>query len=139
MALTADIGNARDIHPVNKWTVGERLALFALRDLYGFAGTVAEGPRLRRAIPAGGELSLEFDHVHGALQAIGDQIDQFEVAGEDGVYVPAVARLSEDGQGVILSSPAVEAPVHARYLWNDAGYASIMGGAGLPMAPFRTR
>lgn len=139
MALTADIGNARDIHPVNKWTVGERLALFALRDLYGFAGTLAEGPRLRRAVPAGGELSLEFDHVHGTLQSIGEQIDQFEVAGEDGVYAAAQARISADGQGIILSSPEVEAPVHARYLWNDAGYASVMGGAGLPMAPFRTR
>ncbi len=51
----------------------------------------------------------------------------------------AVARISEDGQRIILSSPQVEAPVSARYLWNDAGYASIMGGAGLPMAPFRTR
>ena len=55
------------------------------------------------------------------------------------MYAAAQARISADGQGIILSSPEVEAPVHARYLWNDAGYASVMGGAGLPMAPFRTR
>ncbi len=139
MALTADIGNAGNIHPIDKWTVGERLALFALRDLYGPAETVAEGPRIRRAVPDGGQLALEFDHVQGGLRALSEPIDQFEVAGEDGAYVTAVARISEDGQRIILSSPQVEAPVSARYLWNDAGYASIMGGAGLPMAPFRTR
>ncbi len=139
MALTADIGNARDIHPVNKWAVGERLARFALRDLYGEPGVIAEGPRLRRAVSRGGELVLDFDHVHGALEAQGEVIGEFEVAGQDGVYVPAAARISEDGQRVILESEAVTSPVDARYLWNDAGYSQIMGGAGLPMAPFRTR
>ncbi len=139
MVLTADIGNARDIHPVNKWTVGERLARFALRDLYGSPETVAEGPRIRRAVPQGRELVLEFDHVQGELRAIGEGLGQFELAGGDGVYVPASARISEDGQGIVLSSPDVEAPSDARYLWNDAGYASVMGGAGLPLAPFRTR
>lgn len=66
-------------------------------------------------------------------------IGEFEVAEQDGVYVPAAARISEDGQRVILKSEAVTSPVDARYLWNDAGYSQIMGGAGLPMAPFRTR
>lgn len=139
MALTADIGNARDIHPVNKWTVGERLARFAFRDLYGFPDVVADGPTLRRAVPSGAELVLEFDHVHGRLEAIGSTIGEFQVAAEGGEYVAAEARISDDGQRIVLRAAGVAAPVDARYLWSDAGYASVRGGSGLPVAPFRTR
>ena len=39
MAVTIDIGDADDIHPKNKADVGERLALWALRDNFGLTGT----------------------------------------------------------------------------------------------------
>ena len=35
MAVTTDIGNARDIHPKNKQDVGKRLAFWALNKTYG--------------------------------------------------------------------------------------------------------
>ena len=87
----------------------------------------------------GAELVLEFDHVHGRLEAIGSTIGEFQVAAEGGEYVAAEARISDDGQRIVLRAAGVAAPVDARYLWSDAGYASVRGGSGLPVAPFRTR
>ncbi|MCD8102683.1 MAG: hypothetical protein LUE26_08990 [Alistipes sp.] len=43
-AVAIDIGEADNIHPANKQEVGRRLALYALRDVYGH-DVVASGPR----------------------------------------------------------------------------------------------
>ncbi|MEM9799352.1 MAG: sialate O-acetylesterase [Planctomycetota bacterium] len=139
LALTADVGNPGDIHPLNKWAVGDRLARLALVDPYGVEGIVSRGPAFRRAVPSGRELRIEFDHVHGGLALRGESLDHFEVAGADGAFVPARARIAEDGESVVLTSLDIDAPTRARYLWNDAAEATLMSVSGLPAAPFRTR
>jgi len=45
LVVTTDIGNATDIHPKNKLDVGERLARWALRDVYGQKELVVSGPQ----------------------------------------------------------------------------------------------
>ena len=61
----------------------------------------------------------------------------FYLAGADRRWVPAQARL--DGDRIVLSSPAVAAPVAARYAWvNNASEANVVGGDGLPLPPLRT-
>ena len=139
MALTADVGNPRDIHPIDKWTVGERLARLALRDLYGQPDVIAEGPTLRGVTANGAALRVDFDHVAGGLSMIGDALAHFEVAGVDGHFVAAEAAITDDGRAVVLRAAGVALPTRARYLWDDAAEATLMGGAGLPAAPFRSR
>lgn len=138
MALTADIGNPRDIHPKNKWEVGRRLALFALRDLYGRSELEPNGPTLRSAKTVGNDLVLSFDHVAGSLEASGETLQHFEVRNAEGAFVPAEAKITDGGQSITLRADGVTAPSQARYLWGDAGESSVQGGTGLPMAPFRT-
>jgi sialate O-acetylesterase len=61
----------------------------------------------------------------------------FYLAGADRRWVPAQARI--DGDRILLSSPAVAAPVAARYAWvNNASEANVVGGDGLPLPPLRT-
>ena len=57
-----------------------------------------------------------------------------EIAGEDGVFVPADAQLC--GDTLILSSPSVSRPVMARYAWTDYAIVRLYGENGLPLAPF---
>ena len=45
MAITTDIGEADDIHPKDKQTVGKRLAMWALADVYKQKGVASSGPR----------------------------------------------------------------------------------------------
>lgn len=134
MAVTVDIGDPGDIHPTDKQTVGDRLARLALRDVYGRGDLVADGPVLRSVRAADGSLRIEFGNAEDGLRTRGDGPGAFEIAGEDGVFHPARARI--DGGAVVLRADAVPAPVHARYCHAAAAAGTVWNAAGLPLAPF---
>jgi sialate O-acetylesterase len=141
MAVATDVGNANDIHPRDKRTVGERLAGLALQTAYGRSGVVANGPVLRHlGVQAGGRLELTFD---GSLpaQALavrgGGALAGFAVAGPDGRFVPAQAQLQ--AQRVVVWNDDLSTPVAVRYGWvNNPEQANLINRAGLPASPFRT-
>ncbi len=135
LAVTVDTGDADDIHPTEKKPVGERLALLALRDVYG-KDVVAQGPEFVRAEPIPGGLRLHFKHTDGGLVVKGDKLGEFSVAGADRTWHWAEARI--EGDTVLVSSPAVKSPVAVRYAWQANPLATLFNAAGLPAAPFRT-
>lgn len=134
MAVTIDIGNPGDVHPTDKRTVGHRLALTARRITYGESSLEDSGPLFRQATTEGSSLRLWFDHADG-LEAKG-VLTGFEVAGPDGVFVPAEARI--DGKTVLLSSPSVASPTAGRYGWANSPECHLYNSAGLPASPFTT-
>ena len=136
MAVTTDIGNPENIHPRNKQDVGLRLALGARAVAYGEDGLTASGPLFRQATREGGALRLWFDHPGGGLVAKGGELRGFEVAGADGAYVEATARIV--GLNLVVSSSQVDAPVKARYAWAAAPDGNLFNKAGLPASAFRT-
>lgn len=131
--ITADV---RDIHPTNKRDVGERLARLALANTYGHSKIVASGPVLRSATPRGGELVVRFDHAKGLASRDGQPLNEFTVAGQDRVFVPATARI--DGGKVIVSSPSVPAPVAVRLAFHERANSNLVNAAGLPAQPARS-
>jgi sialate O-acetylesterase len=59
------------------------------------------------------------------------------IAGKDGKFVPATARV--DRGTLIVSSADIPEPAAVRYAWeNYPEGANFFNGAGLPAAPFRT-
>jgi sialate O-acetylesterase len=79
---------------------------------------------------------LRFTHADG-LTAKGGALAEFEIAGADEKFVPAVATIA--GQSIVVSSTEVATPVAVRYAWKDyPKEANLYNGAGLPAAPFRT-
>ena len=134
MAVTVDVGNPADIHPRDKKTVGTRLALAARALAYG-ESLAHSGPLFRQATPEGSGLRVYFDHAEG-LKTRGGPVVGFEVAGADGKYVPADARI--EGTTVLVSSAAVPAPRAVRYGWADNPTVSLYDAAGLPASPFRS-
>ncbi len=138
MATAIDVGDAVDIHPRNKRTVGQRLAGLAMHEL-GLRAAPATGPRLSGHVAKGSEFELRFDTTIGGLRTAraNEPVRGFFVAGADRRWVPAQASI--DGDRIVLSSPAVAAPVAARYAWvNNASEANVVGGDGLPLPPLRT-
>lgn len=138
MATAIDVGDAVDIHPRNKRTLGERLAALALHEL-GLRTAPAGGPRLEGHEAKGGEIRLRFDATAGGLRTAraGEPLRGFYLAGADRRWVAAEARF--DGAQIVLRSSAVPAPVAARYAWVDnPSEANIVGGDGLPLPPLRT-
>jgi sialate O-acetylesterase len=69
--------------------------------------------------------------------AKGGDLKNFIVAGKDGKFVPANARI--DQGTLIVSSPDVPNPAAVRYAWDNYPEGSnLYNGEGLPAAPFRT-
>ena len=135
MAVTIDIGNPDNIHPTDKQDVGHRLALAARAIAYG-EPIEFSGPRFRSLSREGSQVRLYFDHAQGGLVAKGKDPTGFEIAGEDGHFVPASASI--DGATVVLSNPGVPAPAQARYGWADNPACNLFNRAGLPASPFST-
>jgi len=135
LAVTIDVGDANDIHPKDKKEVGDRLALLALADHYGFQ-VPCSGPTFVRAEEIPGALKLHFDHTDGGLVVKGDKLEEFSIAGADRKWFWADAKI--EGDSVVVSSPEVSKPVAARYAWQSNPKATLFNGVGLPAVPFRT-
>lgn len=136
MVITADVGDPADIHPKRKREVGERLAAFALRDVYGREAVCAA------PVPAGverreGAIVVRFApsplEAPEALESCGPSA--FELAGSDGRFLPAEQTV--EGESVVVRSAAVFEPQQVRYAWQAAAAGSIRGrDSRLPVAPF---
>jgi sialate O-acetylesterase len=133
MAVTIDIGEAGNIHPSDKKTVGVRLSLAARALAYG-ANVEYSGPAVRQVTSEPGALRVWFEHAAG-LAAHGGEVHGFEIAGDDNKFVPALARI--EGATVVVRSDAVEQPAHVRYGWDDDPHCNLYNSAGLPASPFR--
>ncbi|WP_146072132.1 sialate O-acetylesterase [Bryocella elongata] len=135
MAVTLDVGDPTNVHPKDKEPVGDRLSRIALANVYGkkleFSGPVYTGMKVR-----GSEIVVTFKHAEG-LTGKGGPLEWFQVAGADGKYVDATAKVR--GKTVAVHSDQVPAPVSVRYAWDNYPQgANLVNSAGLPAAPFRS-
>lgn len=135
MATAIDIGDGRNIHPLNKQDVGKRLALAALKTTYG-QKIVASGPTYKGVKFDAAKAVIQFDNIGGGLVAKGEKLKGFAIAGEDKKFVRADAAIQ--GDTVVLQSVRVGKPVAVRHLWADNPEASLYNKEGLPAPPFRT-
>jgi sialate O-acetylesterase len=133
MAVTIDIGDPANVHPSDKQTVGQRLALAARSIAYG-EKIEFTGPLFRQAGAEGRDMRVWFDHAEGLATKSGAAPEGFEVAGSDHVYRSATAKI--DNGTVLLSSPEVTEPRYVRYGWKDVPPADLYNSAGLPASPF---
>lgn len=137
IAVALDCGEYNNIHPVHKTEVARRLALQALYHVFG-KGAKEEvyGPIYKECAVDGSSMRIYFDYAQQGFEVRGETITNFELAGEDGRFVPAKAEIQENN--IVLSSEVVAAPVQARYMWIDYAEVTLFGANGLPVAPFRT-
>ncbi len=137
MAVTVDISNLADIHPVNKQDVGKRLALWALAKTYGQTDLVYSGPLYKSLKIDGNKAIVSFDHVGGGLiSRDGQPLTHFQIAGEDGQFVAASAEIA--GDTVVVSAESVAQPVAVRLGWHQEAEPNLSNREGLPASPFRT-
>jgi len=137
MAVINDVGNLRDIHPMDKQAVGHRLALLALAKTYGQKELICSGPTFKAVAKVGDSLRVTFDHIGGGLVSRdGKPLNWFEIIDADeGGFVKADARI--DGDSVVLSAPDVKHPVAMRYAWSGLAEPNLMNAEGLPASAFR--
>ena len=136
LAVTTDVGERDNIHPLNKQDVGHRLSLWALGTIYGKQVPAAGSPLPTVQEVRGGEIVCSFTQASGLKTRDGGEIRGFAIAGEDKQWKPGHAVIS--GEQVIVSSPEVSHPVAVRYNWATYPDGNLVNGAGLPASPFRS-
>ena len=135
-AVIIDLGDPHDIHPKNKQDVGKRLALIAQARIYG-KPVEYSGPVLKTATIQGNTVRVTYNHLGGGLVVKGGKLEGFAIAGSDGKWVWADAKV--DGDDVLVSSPQVKEPIFLRYDYVDVPRYRLWNKAGLPAAPFDVR
>ena len=134
--LALDVGAADDVHPRDKRTVGERLALAARALVYGERGLPYSGPRYQGHAVRDGRVVVQFDHLGGGLATRdGLPLGGFSLADAEGTWHWADAQI--EGDHVVVWSEDVPRPSAIRYAWADhPEAATLVNAEGLPAAPF---
>lgn len=136
LAVTYDVGEWNDIHPLNKKAVAQRLFLGARKLIYG-EKIVSSGPVYKDMKIEGDKIVISFTETGRGLMAKGGTLKHFAIAGEDKQFVWAEAVIR--GNKVVVSSKEVKHPVAVRYAWSDnPDEANLCNKEGLLASPFRT-
>lgn len=135
LAVTTDLGDAQDVHPLRKREVGERVAAAALGVACGRPG--GGGPLFVQAQRSGDAMRVEFTRIGGGgLELRPATPSGFAIAGADGVWQHASASLA--GEAVLVRAAGVPEPVAVRYGWADLPPVTLFDRSGMPASPFRS-
>jgi sialate O-acetylesterase len=148
MAVTIDIGEAENLHPPDKFYVGQRLAL-AARHIACGEDLIYSGPIFEAMTIEGNKIRLKFKDVAAGLK-IGTpppkadgktipasaELSGFGIAGADQKFVWAKAAI--EGDSVVVYSDKIQQPLAVRYDWGQNPSGNLYNAAGLPASPFRT-
>ncbi|MGO4770566.1 sialate O-acetylesterase [Flavobacterium sp. W22_SRS_FK3] len=136
MVVTTDVGNETNIHPIDKQTVGHRLALIARAKTYGENKLVYSGPMYHHMKITKNRVQLFFDNVDSGFRKPSEDLKEFEIAGEDKIFYTAVAKI--EGKTILVSSEKVKNPVAVRFAWKPVPEPNLFNVENLPASPFRT-
>jgi sialate O-acetylesterase len=136
LAVAIDLGEANDIHPLNKKDLARRIALQARRVVYGET-LVSEGPVFESFGREGDKLILSFREGTDDLEPAAG-LKGFAIAGDDGIFHPAEAVVRENK--VVVWRDGIARPQAVCYAWADNPEgADLRNRQGLPASPFRAR
>jgi len=149
MVEAIDIGDPKEIHPLDKADLAHRAVLAARHLAYG-ENIVASGPIYDSSTITDDKVHIKFKEAESGLkiglppaaqlallpQELSTTLDGFVICGADMNFVPATAVI--DGQdSVIVSSDQVKQPFAVRYAWGNT-YGNLYNKEDLPASPFRT-
>jgi len=136
MAVTIDIGDPNDIHPLNKADVGKRLARHALKNQYGKYELITDGPEYKSHVRKGNKLIISFSNSQKLLTNDNKPPSEFQLAEANGKFLTANAKIK--GNKIIVWHPDIKNPHDIRYAWAESPVVNLYNGEGLPALPFRT-
>lgn len=135
IAGTLDVGDENCIHPPKKESIGKRLAWIALEDCYSMKGFDAYSPVFKSVEYNNGRAYVSFKVGGNGICPRADNLSGFELAGEDGIFYPAVGHTAKRNT-VEVRSPHVSKPCKVRYCWHNWCVGSVFNSYGIPALPF---
>jgi len=139
MAITIDIGEYNDLHPLDKQDVGKRLALAAQRLAYDDDTIVYSGPIFQSMVVQNGKAIITFNHTGKGLMAKGNSaLRCFAIEGANHKLLWANAKIIAPDK-IMVWNEQVPDPLRVQYSWADSpDRPNLFNQEGLPAAPFRT-
>lgn len=137
MVWTNDlVDNLSDIHPPYKWEIAKRLSDLSLNRDYDIKSKACSGPVFQSMKVKRNEIYLNFNDAEGLKSSDGKPLNWFAIAGSDGIFEPAEAKIK--GNKVVVSNPKIANPKQVRFAWDETAQPNFINAAGLPAVPFRT-
>lgn len=135
LVVAIDEGEADNIHPLNKKTIGHRLADYVGATQYGVSGFY-QGPFYDSSEVKGNQMIVRFKVNGTQIISKKEPILGFELADATGEFYPAQATLS--GNELVVETFKVKVPARVRYLWKNypKEEVSLYNQEGYPLAPF---
>lgn len=133
LAVIIDLGEWNDIHPLNKKSVGDRLALQALK-VADKKNIIADGPVYQSMKVEGNKIMLSFKNGTDDFETV-SELKGFAIK-ENGKYEWAKAKI--EGKKIIVWNDTISNPVSVRYDWADNPDGNLRNKSGLPASPFTT-
>jgi sialate O-acetylesterase len=138
MVVSMDVGEGKDLHPKKKMPLGIRLAKTALNQTYRRHIDYL-GPKFQKIAVKGDRVSVFFKKA-SIKSGLGtnnhDAPKYFTLAGEDGIFYPAEAKIVD--QHIEVWSIDVKKPVAVRYAFTNYPVTNLQNNDGLPAIPFRS-
>ena len=143
LIVTYDTNSNGSIHPGHKRPVGERLARWALAQVYQATPHKSNKPiEWRGPIYAGHEIkdgkvyiNFEGETARG-LRLNKDVAEGFYIAGKDQEFKHGRARIQ--GSQLVVWHEEIKEPVAVRYAWSNLPHGTLLNFRELPAYPFRT-
>lgn len=134
MAVTIDIGESNDLHPINKRDVGRRLAICAERLIYRDKLVPEDIFPVSAEPEKCGRIVLSFTD-NKAVRMKNDMPKHFEIVSFGGKIIRPRAELTHNG--IVLEYEGEEFPVLVRYAYeDDPAMPDLFSSTGLPLSPF---
>lgn len=135
LAVTIDVGEWNDIHPLNKKEVGIRLSLQVEKILFD-KNIIADGPIYKSMKIEGNKIIVSFKKGTDDFDQV-SELKGFAIKGKDGVFKWATAKIV--GNKIIVWNDEIHDPIAVRYAWADNPQdANLRNKNGLPASPFTT-
>ncbi|MBR5535854.1 MAG: hypothetical protein IKU60_04315, partial [Clostridia bacterium] len=143
VTLDTDEGTYKNIHPLGKDVIGERMALLADKIIYG-KDIVASGPIFKNAEVKGNKIIVHFEEdtigdglcISNTYGATDTKLCEFEIADVTGSYVKANAVINSDNT-ITVSADSITNPKYVRYAYSAVpANPNLFNKNGLPASPF---
>ncbi len=134
MAVTSDLGDSLNVHPVRKKEVGHRMALQALQKVYGQAVN-ADGPMPLKATRLGkSQVEIFFGTDQNLQTSEGQSLLELEAAGSNDVFYPVSGELKDNR--IIILNKNDQVIKQVRYAWRPFSRGNLINRYGLPASTF---
>lgn len=130
----SDIGEEYDIHPKEKRTVGNRLALLAMGHVYN-ENILCDPPVVTRAVFEKNQIQIVFEQAGDGLYIEGQSLEALEIR-QSGEFIPFSAETDKD-RLVLTLNKDIEGEFSVEFAQGKWYTVNLYNSVGIPAIPFK--